>query len=148
VEDVALAALVVVAGLLVGNECGTRFVVHPALGKLEHREQVLAERSIYAGEARWVPFLMVGSMVLSFVAAGAADGDQATLLFAAGACIVAVVAITLVFNMPLNLRVLRATPEIPEDEWRSIRRRWDRLHSIRIVLDIAALGLIAAAAVS
>lgn len=51
-------------------------------------------------------------------------------------------AITLIANMPLNLRVLRWDEEHgdPED-WRRIRRRWDRIHTVRIVLAVPGSSL-------
>ena len=55
--------------------------------------------------------------------------------------------ITLVGNMPLNLRVFRWDEQRGDpDEWRRIRRRWDRLHSVRIVLDAAGFVLVVLAA--
>jgi Anthrone oxygenase len=57
-------------------------------------------------------------------------------------------AITLIGNMPLNLRVLRWDEEHGNPaHWRRIRRRWDRLHSARIVLDSAGFVLITLATV-
>jgi len=52
-------------------------------------------------------------------------------------------AITLVGNMPITVRVLR-WDEVGGDpeEWRRIRRRWDRLHTARIALGSAGFILI------
>ena len=33
------------------------------------------------------------------------------------------------------------------EQWRRMRRRWDRLHAVRIVLDVAGFVLVALAAV-
>lgn len=144
-DDVILAALVVLTGLLVGNEFGSKLVVHPSLARLDFRTNILAEREIYRGEARWVPFLMIGATVAAFVSAGSVDGTAATLCLTAALALAATIAITLLGNMPLNLKVFKATPDMPEAEWRSVRRRWDRLHTVRIVLDACALLLVAAA---
>ena len=58
-------------------------------------------------------------------------------------------ALTLVANMPLNLRVLRWDEQHGDPaEWRRIRRRWDRIHTVRIVLDSAAFTLAGLAAVA
>ncbi len=57
-------------------------------------------------------------------------------------------AITLIGNMPRNVRVLRWDEEHGDpDEWRRIRRRWDRLHGVRILLDSAGFTLITLAVV-
>jgi len=58
-------------------------------------------------------------------------------------------AITLVRNMPINLWVFRWDEERGDPEpWRRIRRRWDALHSVRSILDVAGLLPVAAAAAS
>jgi hypothetical protein len=55
--------------------------------------------------------------------------------------------VTLIGNMPINLRVFRWDEGAGDpDEWRRLRRRWDRLHSIRIPLDVAGFVLITLAA--
>jgi hypothetical protein len=52
-------------------------------------------------------------------------------------------AITLIGNMPINLRVFRWDEELGDpEEWRRLRRRWDRLHNLRIPLDLAGFVLI------
>ena len=62
------------------------------------------------------------------------------LAVAAAGCFVLMLAITLVGNVPINDRVLELTPQTPVQDWRALRRRWDWLHSIRVALDVAALG--------
>jgi hypothetical protein len=65
----------------------------------------------------------------------------------AGACYSARLAITLIGNMPINLQVFRWDEEHGDpDRWRRLRRRWDRLHSARVVLDSAGFVLITLAA--
>ena len=38
------------------------------------------------------------------------------------------------------------SPEGDPEEWRVLRRRWDRLHLARVLLDVAGLSCIALAA--
>ena len=75
------------------------------------------------------------------------DGRAAALTFAGAACFTAMLAITLIGNMPINLRIFRWDEAGDPEEWRRLRRRWDRLHTIRIVLDSSGFVLIALAAV-
>ena len=139
---------VVLAGLLAGSELTSWGIVHPTLWQLDHREQVRAEKLMYRRFASVDPFLMTATIVACFVAAGALEGDDATLALAAGGCFAAMLAITLAGNMPINLRVLRWDEEQGDpQEWRRLRRRWDRLHTVRIVLDVAGFVLITFAAV-
>lgn len=145
--DTASLVAVLLAGLLTGSELTSRLIVHPTLWKLEHREQVRAEKLMYRRFASIDPFLMTSTVIACFIAAGALDGDSATLAAAGGACFAAMLAITLIGNMPINVRVLRWDEEHGDpEEWRRIRRRWDRLHTIRTVLDSAGFVLVALAA--
>ena len=147
VEVPALVA-VLLAGILAGSELTSWGIVHPTLWKLDHAEQVRAEKLMYKRFASVDPFLMTGTIVACFVAAGALGGDSATLMLAAAVCFAVMLAITLLGNMPINLRVFRWDEAAGDPaEWRRIRRRWDRLHSVRIVLDCAGFVLAALAAV-
>jgi hypothetical protein len=140
---------VVLAGLLAGSELTSRLIVHPTLWKLDHHEQVRAEKLMYRRFASIDPFLMTGTVIACFVAAGQLHGDSATLAAAGGACFAGMLAITLIGNMPINVRVMRWDEESGDpDEWRRIRRRWDRFHTARIVLDGAGFLLVALAVVN
>lgn len=146
--DVPSFLAVLLAGLLTGSELTSWGIVHPTLWKLDHRAQVRAEKLMYKRFATVDPFLMTGTIVVCFTAAGGLSGSPATLAFAAGACFAAMLAITLIGNMPINVRVLRWDEEHGDPaDWRRIRQRWDRLHAIRIVLDSAGFVLIALAGV-
>lgn len=141
--DAASFAAVVLAGLLAGSELTSWGIVHPTLWKLEHAEQVRAEKLMYARFAKIDPFLMTATIVACFVAAGALSGDSTALAAGAGICFASMLAITLIGNMPINLRVFRWDPEEGSpSEWERLRRRWDRLHTIRIVLDCGGFALI------
>ena len=145
--DVRSLVAVLLAGMLAGSELTSWGVVHPTLWKLDYQAQVHAEKLIYRRFASVDPFLMTATVVACFVAVGGLDGSSATLALAAGACFAGMLAITLVGNMPLNLRVFR-WDEARDDpaEWRRIRRRWDRLHTVRILLDSAGFVLMTVAA--
>ena len=146
--DVASFIAVLLAGLVAGSELTSWAIVHPTLWKLDHDTQVRAEKLMYRRFASIDPFLMTGTIVACFVAAASLDGTSASLALAAGACFAAMLGVTLAGNMPINLRVLRwDEAEGDPAEWRLLRRRWDRLHSVRIVLDTAGFILITLAAV-
>jgi Domain of unknown function (DUF1772) len=147
VDALRFAALLL-AGVLAGSELTSRLIVHPALWRLPHDAQVLAEKAMYQRFARVDPFLMTATVVVCFVAAAAQSGRAATLTFAAAGCFAVMLAITLTANMPINLVIFRWDEEAGDPErWRRLRRRWDRIHSVRIVLDSAGFALVAAAAV-
>jgi hypothetical protein len=146
--DVRSFLAVLFAGLLTGSELTSWGIVHPTLWKLDHRAQVRAEKLIYRRFAGIDPFLMTATVVACFVAAGGLDGSSAMLALVAGGCYAAMLGITLLGNMPVNVRVFRWDEERGDPgEWRRLRRRWDRLHSVRVVLDSAGFVLIVLAAV-
>jgi hypothetical protein len=139
---------VVLAGVLTGSELASRLIVHPVLWRLPHDAQVKAEKLMYKRFGSIDPFLMTATIVACFVAATAQHGQAATLTFAAAGCFALMLAITLALNMPINLVVFRWDEERGDpDRWRTLRRRWDRIHSVRIALDSAGFALVAAAVV-
>ena len=90
---------------------------------------------------------MTATTAACFIAASGLHGRSATLALAAGGCYSAMLGITLIGNMPINLRVFRWDEEHGDPgEWRRLRRRWDRLHNIRIPLDVAGFSLVTLAA--
>lgn len=71
------------------------------------------------------------------------SGDQIAVYAAiASACLAGMLVLTFAGNMPINVAVLRwAEPGDPH-EWRRLRRRWDAIHTVTIVLDGAAFVLL------
>ncbi len=115
--------------------------------KLEHKEQVHAEKLMYKRFGSIDPFLMTATTAACFVAASGLQGTSKTLALTAGGCYTTMLAITLIGNMPINLRVFRWDEEHGDpQEWRRLRRRLDRLHDVRIPLDVAGFILITLAA--
>jgi hypothetical protein len=146
--DVASFVAVLLAGLLAGSELTSWGMVHPTLWKLEHRAQVRAEKLIYRRFATVDPFLMTATVIACFVAASQLDGNSARLAFAAAVCFATMLGLTLLGNMAINLRVFRWDEERGDPaEWRRLRRRWDRIHTVRIVLDTAGFVLMGLAVV-
>jgi hypothetical protein len=147
VQVVRYASLVL-AGLLAGSELTSRLIVHPTLWRLPHDAQVKAEKLMYRRFASIDPFLMTATVVACFAAAASEHGGAATLTFAAAGCFTVMLTMTLVLNMPINLAVFRWDEEQGDPErWRRLRRRWDRIHSARVVLDSTGFALVAAAVV-
>lgn len=138
---------VLLAGVLTGSELTSWGIVHPTLWKLDHAEQVRAEKLMYRRFGSVDPFVMTATVAACFVAATGLHGRWSTLALVAGVCYAIMLAITLAGNMPINLRVFRWHEEHGDAaEWRRLRRRRDRLHSARVVLDSAGFVLITLAA--
>ena len=146
--DVLRFASLLLAGLLTGSELTSRLIVHPALWRLPHDAQVKAEKIMYRRFASIDPFLMTATVIACFAAAAAEHGRASTLTLAAAACFTAMLTMTLVLNMPINVAVFRWDEEHGDPaRWRQLRRRWDLIHTGRILLDSAGFALIATAVV-
>ncbi len=139
---------VVLSGVLTGSELTSWAIVHPTLGKLEYREQVRAERLMYKRFGSIDPFLMTATIAACYAAGSGLRGRPAALALSAAGCYTTMLAVTLIGNMPINLRVMR-WDELHDDpeHWQHMRRRWDRLHSVRIPLDVAGFALMTLAAI-
>lgn len=131
------------AGLLTGNELGTLVVIHPALARLPGQAHLLAEQSVTRGYGRVMPVLMTATFSAAAAAAGSSRGRSRWLFAGAAGCYGAMLVVTLIGNVPLNSATLRLNEQTPEDELRRIRRRWYRLHVLRVALDLDGLALAA-----
>lgn len=135
----------VLAGTLAGNEFGSWAAVHPALGGLPPEEHMRAEQEVYRRYGRIMPPFMAAT-VASAVPALAAIPDRQSPAFrftlAGAACFAAMLAVTLGGNVPINRRILELPArEEAYGEFLDLRRRWDRLHAARNVLNAAGFAL-------
>ena len=55
--------------------------------------------------------------------------------------------VTVLVNVPINGEVQSWQPDAPPVEWRRLRDRWERFHSIRTLLIVSGFALFAASAV-
>ena len=120
-------------------------VVHPAIGRLDHLEQVHAEKALYRRFAQVQAPQMATTVTLGAATAVTSAGLTRTLAAAATGCVSAMLAVTFAGNMPINTAVLGWQEPGDPDHWRALRRRWDRLHTVRVMLDVTAFSLLVAA---
>jgi uncharacterized membrane protein len=135
----------VLAGLLAGNELGTRVAVHPALCRLSTSERIRAEQQVTRRFAAIMPLWMVSIILscLSVLALGRnSAGFRHSLL--GTVCFATMLLTTLFGNVPINNRVLELSPETDGEEFVELRERWDRLHTVRALLNVAGLGFLTA----
>ncbi len=143
--DAAQVPAVLLTGALFGHELGT-LSVHIALFRLPAVEHLDAEQKINAILTRVMPVFMVATFVAVAAAALAGEGDVRRFDLAAAAAIAAMLGITFVGNIPINIRTMALGPDLDADEWRAMRTRWNRFHMMRIALDAAAFVLVTLAA--
>jgi len=142
-------ANLMLAGMLAGNEFGTWAAVHPSLGKLGPEERIRAEQEITRRYAAIMPVWMgstIASSVLAVLLSRESAGFRSTLLGAA--CFVGMLVSTRVGNVPINNRVLEMDPKNDQEEFARLRERWDRLHTLRVALNVVGLGFLVASALA
>lgn len=133
------------AGVLVGNEFGSWAAVHPALGTLPPAAQVRSEQAITRRYGQMMPFLMIAAIVSCLpVLALARDRRSAAFRcpLAATFLFLGMLGITFAGNMPINRRLLQASPDAPPADWSELRGRWDRWHTLRNALNFTGFGLL------
>jgi len=145
-------ANLVLAGMLTGNEFGSRVIAHPALRELAPRAHLHAEQALTRRYGQVMPVFMTATLG-SFVPLIALEPDRTSrrslLTAGAMACYGAMLAVTLTRNVPLNDRLLELMPQdTPDPEFLALRARWDRLHTARNLLNVAGLTCTALAALT
>ena len=143
------AVNLILAGMLAGNEFGTWAAVHPALEDLNPPERIRAEQEVTRRFAAIMPVWMgstVVSCILALLFSRGSAGFRSTLLGAV--CFFGMLASTRIGNVPINDRVLQMDPERDQEEFAKLRERWDRLHTLRVALNLAGLGFLVAGALS
>jgi uncharacterized membrane protein len=139
----------VLAGVLVGNEFGTKVAIHPSLERLSTPERIRAEQEVTRRYAAIMPFWMSSVVVSCLPVLVLSRRTRALLPTAAGtACFVGMLASTLIGNVPINNRVLELSPETDQEEFVELREHWDRLHTLRVLLNVAGLALLCIGALS
>lgn len=131
----------VLTGPLVGIELGVAAVVNPLAARLPDS----GFRMVRSGGSRWLgavmPFWYLGVLALLVVLTLTSGGGA---LIAATAVMVAAVVLTVTVLVPINTRVGRWASDADVD--RTLTRRWDAFHWVRVALLGAVLVLVAASA--
>lgn len=140
---------VTMTGLLAGNELGTLIGLHPALRTLPLATQIQAEQALTTRLGRLMPFSMGATVLATTTAAVDQRGEPGFPLAATAAAASALMlGVTLVGNVPLNAQTLAYLTDGDAAGWARIRRRWERLHVVRVLLDLVALAASAGAVAS
>jgi len=149
-RSVAMAN-VCLAGVLTGNEWGGWVAVHPALDTLPGSPRLQAEQAVYRRYGRIMPFLMTSTVASGIAAGSLREGSsvEGRLTRAATGCYTAMLAITLLGNIPLNRELVALSDdEAGHMRLAELRNKWDRLHTVRNVLNLAGFGLTVAGALT
>lgn len=135
----------ILAGMLTGNELSGLVAVHPALGNLSAEEHMRAEQEVYRRYGRIMPFFMTATIVSAIPVLSAIRKRRSAelrLTLDSMLCFAAMLAVTLTGNVPINRRILELPArEESYGEFLELRRRWDRLHAVRNLLNVAGFAL-------
>ena len=131
---------VVCVGLLTGTEFTVSVFINPVLQKLEEGAQARAISLFAARLGRAMPFWYASSLLLLILEATIRRRERGLVLIIAAAVIwAAVILLTVLFLMPINNRMMRLdSGSFPEGARRE-HERWNRLHSLRVMVLVVAL---------
>jgi uncharacterized membrane protein len=91
----------------------------------------------------YMPIVVAGALLGGIVLAILSPGIPSVsgeLAIAGSVCYVAVLAISLSTNVPINNQVGRWSVQSPPDDWALIRAKWIRFHIVRTLVSLPALA--------
>lgn len=143
-------AAIVAAGMMTGNELAVAVFFHPRISRLEDAVHVRAAQTLAKALGTVMPYWYALSFLLCLGAtfvAHAAWSAAWWLSLASTSLFALMIIYTILLPVPINNKVARWQPDSLPPDWRDLRRRWDRLHAVRVGFLAAAFILLAASAV-
>lgn len=133
-----ITALLVI-GFVGSAEFGSAALVHPVIRTLTPDAQLLVERGLLRTFGRIMPVGMTAATVLGISTAVA---DPSTWTITAAASLAVALALTIVGNVPINVRTGRIRQQTAPEGFIAMRRRWDVFQLIRAGLQLAGFVLV------
>lgn len=132
---------IVIAGLMVGNELAVSAFVHPRLAALDdkvHAASTQALARVYGAVMPiWYAVVLISTVATALVLQ---PWSTATEIAATSAIIwLSSIIFTILFPFPINNQIIRWNLDSLPDNWKELRRKWDKLHTIRIFMLLSAL---------
>ena len=127
-------ATILVTGFVGCAEFGSAAFVHPVIRKLSPADQVTFEKGLLTTFGRVMPVGMTAAMALAIALAIAT--------VAAAAILTVALVVTIVGNVPINLRTGRITDGTLPEGFIAMRRRWDVFQVIRASLQLVGFVLV------
>ena len=137
-------AAVLVAALMAGNEFAIAAFVHPGLCRLDDPTHARAAQALARRLGRAMPFWYATTLVLAASAALTRTywSTSQWLTGAASVLFAETVLSTVLRLVPINNRVAAWDISALPEDWLSDRRRWDRMHAVRVFKLVAAVTLL------
>ena len=140
VPIVALICTGLVAGIFLGHRAGVSLAV-PVLSPSSF---IQLQQVIHKTFVRMMPVLIIGALFGSALWAVLLRSHWQTgefwLASGASLALMCILAMTRAVNIPINKRLMTWNPAEPPSDLRTVWAPWERIHSIRTVLAIAAFA--------
>ncbi|MGO1949650.1 MAG: anthrone oxygenase family protein [Mycobacteriaceae bacterium] len=132
-------ATILVIGFVGSAEFGSAVLVHPVIRRLEPDAQLIFEKGLLTTFGRIMPVGMTVSTVLAIVVAIA---SPSAWLIAAAVSLGVALTVTIIGNVPINLRTGRIDQEGVPEGFIAMRRRWDVFQLSRASLQLLGFILV------
>jgi uncharacterized membrane protein len=130
---------VLLAGIIAGLLFGTA-IEQQRLSALDAAGWVIARHSIDAVFGKLLPWVWNSTLLLLFASAYVTHGSGRALFVIAGVLLLLGIAVTLIFEVPINKQIAAWTPTTMPPNWSSLRDRWVRFHWVRTLAGMAAFA--------
>lgn len=134
-----------VVGFVGCAEFGSVALVHPVIRKLEPEAQLTMERGLLKTFGRIMPVGMTAAMVLAIILAGETGSGW---VLASAIVLGVALAVTIVGNVPINLRTGQIKDGVVPEGFLRMRRRWDVFQAVRGSLQLIGFLLLVVGLVS
>nr|WP_209044166.1 DUF1772 domain-containing protein [Brevibacterium marinum] len=114
-------------------------MVHPVIRKLSVEEQLVFEKGLLTTFGRVMPIGMTAAAVLGIIVAIA---NPSGWLIAAAISLGVALAVTIIGNVPINLRTGRIPEASAPEGFIAMRRRWDAFQIVRATLQLVGFVLV------
>lgn len=135
----AIIALLVI-GFVGSAEFGSAALVHPVIRRLHPDDQLIFEQGLLKTFGRIMP---VGMTAAAALAVGLAIATRSGWIIAAAVSLGIALVVTILGNVPINLRTGRISEATAPEDFIAMRRRWDVFQLIRSSLQLLGFALVA-----
>lgn len=137
--DGLLLTTLLVTGFVGCAEFASVALVHPVVRRLPVESQLVMEQGLLRTYGIVMPFGMTAAAVLPGVLAQQSGG---LWFWSAAAVLALALVVTVLGNVPINLRTLRISGRRPPNGFVPMRRRWDVYQAVRGSLQLLGFVLV------
>jgi len=133
---------IVVAGTMTGTEFTVAVFLHPTIGRLPDGVHTAAAKAFAKLFGRVMPFWYASTLILSVIEVWRhwpIVTAASEMLLAASILWLLTIIFSLTFPVPVNNRIAAWNLTALPANWREDRKRWDRLHAVRVCILVVAL---------